>query len=388
MLIEECESIFQWHPEIILTSTSPVTWQGLLMITIPSNAIEKQKVRLKLILPNYPLIHGAVLNFGKSYAFLQKRTFITSVNDLIQKSSSVSSFLRLLQSLISETIDKLNEEYNVPIDQSPTAILQDLRYIFESKSGVTLSSNSSLDTIKLSLKNIHIVLKRTNDNINPWNVISNDLPEISALGSFNQKISSLTIIIDKFKQQVDRFDALWKVLSEIDKNCCILDPIPAKPNHLYRRIYLSQSLSILITIDPLNPTSPPNLKFLGSDVDVQRQKNIISKNMHIWNSEKSILHNLLILLDISEFPSQKEQSDSIDDQNCMFMNEECCICFSLESDTEQFPNKICDNIKCRRHFHTKCLLQWLQAVAGNQVAFDHIHGSCPHCEESISCPIN
>ncbi|XP_015184525.1 PREDICTED: E3 ubiquitin-protein ligase FANCL isoform X2 [Polistes dominula] len=385
MLIEDCESIFQWHPEMILTSTSPVTWQGFLMITIPSNAIEKQRVRLKLILPNYPLIHDAVLNFGKSYAFLQKQTFVTSVNDLIQKSSSsVSSFLRLLQSLISETI----EEYNVPIDQSPTAILQDLKDIFESKSGVTLSSNSSLDTIKLSLKNIHIVLKRTNDNINPWNVISNDLPEISAFGSFHEKISSLTVITNKFKQQVERFDALWKVLSEIDKNCYVLDPIPARPCHLFRRIYLSQSLSMLITIDPLNPTSPPNLKFLGSDVDVQRQKDIISKNMCVWNSEKNILQNLLILLDISEFPSQKKQDDSVDDQNCMFTNEECCICFSLESDTEQFPNKICDNIKCRKHFHTKCLLQWLQAVAGNQVAFDHLHGSCPHCEENISCPIN
>ncbi|KAI4488545.1 hypothetical protein M0802_011493 [Mischocyttarus mexicanus] len=388
MLIEECQSIIQWHPEIILTSTSPITWQGLLIIPIPSNGMERQTVKLRLILPNYPLIHDAELHFGRKYPFLRNRTFITSVNDLIQKSSSVSSFLRLLQSLISETIDKLKEEYNEPIDQSPTIILQDLKNIFESKSGITLSSNSFLDTIKLSLRNIHIVLKRTNDNINPWNIISNDLPDIYGLGSFNQKISSLTIIIDKFKQQVDRFDALWKVLSEIDINCCVLDPIPSKPYHLYRRIYLSQSLSMLITIDPLNPTSPPNLKFLGSDVDVQKQKDIISKNIHMWNSKKSILQNLIILLDIYEFPWKKEQSDSVDDQNSMFINEECCICFALESDEEQFPNKICDNIKCRRHFHTKCLLQWLQAVAGNQVAFDHIHGTCPHCEENISCLIN
>ncbi|XP_046818475.1 E3 ubiquitin-protein ligase FANCL isoform X1 [Vespa crabro] len=388
MLIEECASILQWHPEIILTSTSPVSWQGYLIIACPLNTIEKQKIKVKLTLPNYPSLHNAVLNFGKSFAFLRKRTFIKSVNDLIKKASSVSSFLRLLQSLISESIGKLNEECNVPIDLSPTVILQDLKDIFESQSDIKLSSNSSLNIIKLSLRNIHIVLKKTNDSINPWNVISNDLPEIPALGSFNQNISSLITVINKFKQQVEILDDLWEVLSDIDGSCCILDPIPPKPYHLYRRVYLSESLSMLITINPLNPTSLPELKFLGSDVDVQRQKDIISENMHIWNSENGILENLLILLNISKFPQKQEQYDSINDKNCMFMDEECCICFSLESDKEQFPNKICDNIKCRRHFHTKCLLQWLQAVAGNQVAFGHIHGTCPHCEENISCPIN
>lgn len=67
------------------------------------------------------------------------------------------------------------------------------------------------------MRNIHIVLKKTNDNINPWNIISNDLPEIPALGSFNQKISSLTTVINKFKHQVEVLGDLWEVLSEIDR---------------------------------------------------------------------------------------------------------------------------------------------------------------------------
>lgn len=100
MLIEECASILQWHPEIILTSTSPVSWQGYLIIACPLNTIEKQKIRLRLTLPNYPSLHNAVLSFGKSFVFLRKRIFIKSVNDLIKRASSVSSFLRLLQSLI------------------------------------------------------------------------------------------------------------------------------------------------------------------------------------------------------------------------------------------------------------------------------------------------
>lgn len=44
---------------------------------------------------------------------------------------------------------------------------------------------------------------------------------------------------------------------------------------------------MLITINPLNPTSLPELKFLGSDVDVQRQKDIISENMHVCIMHKN-----------------------------------------------------------------------------------------------------
>lgn len=84
---------------------------------------------------------------------------------------------------------------------------------------------------------------------------------------------------------------------------------------------------------------------------------IIIVILQTWNSENGILENLFILLNLSKFPQKQEQSDSIDDKNCMFMDEDCCICFSLESDKEKFPSKICDNIKCRRHFHKECLLQ-------------------------------
>lgn len=50
---------------------------------------------------------------------------------------------------------------------------------------------------------------------------------------------------------------------------------------------------MLITINPLNPTSLPELKFLGSDIDVQRQKDIISENMHVC-----IMSNYYVILAI------------------------------------------------------------------------------------------
>lgn len=64
----------------------------------------------------------------------------------------------------------------------------------------------------------------------------------------------------------------------------------------------------------------------------------------------------MMLLDINKFPV-KEEKTSAEDGNVIVGDEECCICFSMELDNEILPDKICNNEKCRRHFHTPCLLQ-------------------------------
>lgn len=96
-----------------------------------------------------------------------------------------------------------------------------------------------------------------------------------------------------------------------------------------------------------------------------------------------------MLLDVDAFPKKGDvgKETCTEEHKGVITDEECCICFSLESDDETLPNKICNNNRCRKHFHTSCLLQWLQTIAGNQVVFDHIHGSCPNCRENISCYI-
>lgn len=181
-------------------------------------------------------------------------------------------------------------------------------------------------------------------------------------------------------------ESAWSRLNEIDKNCWIIDPLQPKPHHLHRRIYLTQSLSVLINIDPLNPADLPDIKLLGSDTEVAKYRNIMSENLQKWDSECNLLDNLMTLLNVHEFP-QASTIQSSTENDGIVAEEECCICFSLELDTGQFPEKTCNNPKCKRQFHTICLLQWLQAIAGNQIVFGHIHGTCPHCGESMSCPV-
>lgn len=64
-----------------------------------------------------------------------------------------------------------------------------------------------------------------------------------------------------------------------------------------------------------------------------------------------------MLLDIDTFLKKEINKESTEVNNVIVADEECCICFSLQLDNETLPDKICSNEKCKRHFHTSCLLQ-------------------------------
>lgn len=162
--------------------------------------------------------------------------------------------------------------------------------------------------------------------------------------------------------------------TNVTRNCWVIDPLKPNKSHLYRRIHLSQSLSVTITIDPLNPL--PVIKFSGCDNEVKRQTDDVSNNIHVcfiymhdvynylntnlisnliyvnmlilqkWDHDCSILENLKMLLNMYEFP---EQQESMEEKKAI-INNECGICFS-----DELPDKICNNKKCMRYFHSVCL---------------------------------
>jgi len=59
-----------------------------------------------------------------------------------------------------------------------------------------------------------------------------------------------------------------------------------------------------------------------------------------------------MLLNMYTFP---EQQDNLDDSQGVISNRECGICFSETSETDELPNKICNNYKCMKYFHSVCL---------------------------------
>ncbi|KAK9297170.1 hypothetical protein QLX08_009038 [Tetragonisca angustula] len=372
---------------MILVSKKPVTWKGFL--EIPCNSGRSIRIRLKLIVHNYPSLSGAEMYFGKEIAFIRRKEFSDKVKDLMCSVTKVSTFLKQLQLLIGNFINSSyieNYEYDVLADQAMETLME-LKNVLKIPSGIKISSDSSLNTIELSLNNVTVRLQRTSHRTCPWTVVYSDLPEISTLGPFERNISTLDIARNKLKLQVEMLKKVWSNLKQIDENCWVIDPLQPKPCHLYRRIYLTPSLSMFIKIDPLNHMDLPEIKFMGSDIEVESKTDLVSKNLNKWDPSCDIINNLMTLLDIDAFPKREIKKEEID-YNVIVTDEECCICFSLKLDNETLPDKICNNEKCRRHFHTSCLLQWLQTIAGNHVIFHQIHGSCPNCKESISCRID
>ncbi|XP_029040267.2 E3 ubiquitin-protein ligase FANCL isoform X2 [Osmia bicornis bicornis] len=386
---DDYEAIIQWHPEMILVSKNPVTWQGFITASCNFNAGINIRIKLKLTVPNYPSLIDAEINFGKEITFIRNEEFNRRVKNLTNHATKVSIFLRQLQSLIGKFINTAriieNNEYETT-NNKVKEMLQELQNVLETPSEVQLSSNNTLNTIKLSLGKVAIKLQKVKYGMHPWSVVYSDLPEIPALGPFEKNVSTLIVARNKFRLQVEILEKAWSNLKQIDENCWVMDPLQPKPCHLYRRIYLTPSLSMFIKIDPLNPMDLPEIKFMGSETEVESKRELISKNLQNWNLQYNFIDNLMMILNLNIFP-KKEKKETVQDENTIVTDEECCICFSLEIDCNNLPDKICSNEKCRRRFHTSCLLQWLQAVAGNHIAFDHIHGTCPNCQENISCCI-
>lgn len=95
--------ISKLHPEMILTSKYPITWKGFLIIpveTLSARDVRCPRIKLKLIVPNYPSLRDMQVNFGKQIATLRNRQFSNSVKNLLKTASTVSSFLKQLQLII------------------------------------------------------------------------------------------------------------------------------------------------------------------------------------------------------------------------------------------------------------------------------------------------
>lgn len=105
-----CEAILDWHPELILVSESPVTWEGFLIITHLLRGVgdaRYSRVRLKLVMPNYPSFCKAQIGFGRHIAFLRNREFSRKVKESMKSAQTVLTFLKQLQSLIVSIVIRI-----------------------------------------------------------------------------------------------------------------------------------------------------------------------------------------------------------------------------------------------------------------------------------------
>ncbi|XP_034934616.1 E3 ubiquitin-protein ligase FANCL-like [Chelonus insularis] len=376
--MNEYQEIIKWHPHLVLISEKPVTWYGLLNI---NNEIQ---MKIKLKVPEYPKLQGARIFFGESVSLTYGTDFTAKVSVMLENSNSVMAFLSQLQKLLNTVMKKQTFDYKFQIDWSNHDILDELKTALTIPD-ITISAGDNLNLVKLEYKNTSMILKYKKISTSQWTFVSSDLPTLSSWSPLETCISTLSEAAETLKTRTDVLEDTWTNLYDIDKNCWVLDPINPKPFHLHRRIYLNPALSLLITLDPLNPDALQEIKILGSEDEVSKCQDLISNNLQMWTSHKSVVKNLLDLLELPELPKPKQEK--LIESDGIVSDKECCICFSNEGEDGQSPSIVCNNGKCQKHFHTSCLRQWLQVIAESSVLFDRIHGICPNCKTKISCPL-
>ncbi|XP_030776806.1 E3 ubiquitin-protein ligase FANCL isoform X5 [Rhinopithecus roxellana] len=184
--------------------------------------------------------------------------------------------------------------------------------------------------------------------------------------------SSLISIYSQFLAAIESLKAFWDVMDEIDEKTWVLEPEKPPRCATARRIALGNNVSINIEVDPRHPTMLPECFFLGADHVVKPLGIKLSRNIHLWDPENSVLQNLKDVLEI-DFPARAilEKSDFTMD---------CGICYAYQLDGA-IPDQVCDNSQCGQPFHQICLYEWLRGLLTSRQSFNIIFGECPYCSK-------
>ncbi|XP_019798384.3 E3 ubiquitin-protein ligase FANCL isoform X5 [Tursiops truncatus] len=184
--------------------------------------------------------------------------------------------------------------------------------------------------------------------------------------------SSLISIHSQFLAALESLKAFWDVMDEIDEKTWVLEPEKPTRSATARRIALGTNASINIEVDPRHPTMLPECCFLGADHVVKPLGIRLSRNIHLWDPENSLLQNLKDVLEI-DFPAHAilEKSD---------FSMDCGICYAYQLDGA-IPDQVCDNSQCGQPFHQICLYEWLRGLLTSRQSFNVIFGECPYCSK-------
>lgn len=200
------------------------------------------------------------------------------------------------------------------------------------------------------------------------------------------RYSCINDIVAAINQSIKENEDLIQILSEVDQNCRVIEPARPTFSSTVRRIALEKSCSVIISINPSYPKDVCDMVFLGPSSATLILQQKFQKNISKWSSSQGILENIEAVLEES-IPRRIESTESSDDACCAI-----CYLYELHSSEDILncdhiiilPDSTCPNEKCKRHFHTTCLIQWLQSLPGSRSAFGTIFGSCPYCSENIA----
>uniref|UniRef100_A0A6P7FFJ7 E3 ubiquitin-protein ligase FANCL isoform X2 n=1 Tax=Diabrotica virgifera virgifera TaxID=50390 RepID=A0A6P7FFJ7_DIAVI len=322
---------------------------------------------------------GFILEAGENLDFLDAEFS----NSIRTTATDIVMVLDMLRSHISLKIptDKLTNHSDT-YRQVLCEYLEFTKFYLNLKSSYLAYDLSKISITMFDESNReHSVVIRVNYNDrNIFEIVDCDLP--CEMEKF-QKSSNLKAVYNQFVEDVERLQLFFNLMEDFDKNCNILDPVPPKKRYNFRRIWLGETLSVIITVDPFSLGRMPTIIFLGPERMVETYRMTMNNNLENWDTNNCIFSEILKLIGLDKFPTKPINEGKQDD--ILLEAGDCSICFSYRLN-DKLPEIVCRNQFCDNCYHIDCLYEWLMSVNSRRF-FSEVVGNCPNCEKNISCPI-
>ncbi|XP_014258711.1 E3 ubiquitin-protein ligase FANCL [Cimex lectularius] len=375
--MEESIGILLEYP-LIVPSKDFTTWEGFIKI-------KREQFPLTIFTPEYPSVTGMSIHCPPEVTRL-----INPQMEYLLQCSSLSQVLNAITHLCKLNMpDKSEDTFHLKdMTKRCKFILGELKSDIEEENIEELDEDlqfAKVSYVDSTNEKHQIKFSFTDYPKMPLVITQVDVPselvnELSGIMNFRQ-------LYQKFTNIVEHLIPFWTVLKDIDSQTWVIDPQHPQKRDGYRRIFLEDDLSVIVTINPLNPTDIPDLKFLGAILACENKRRLYFSNLKNtqWNNDESILENLKVLLELKEFPSKPKPAT----YEGMIGPNSCSICFSDEQEPNQSPpTKWCNNPKCNSRYHLECILQWFESRPNVHQFFTYISGPCPYCEGKVLCPVD
>lgn len=204
-----------------------------------------------------------------------------------------------------------------------------------------------------------------------------DLPAPFRLRWEDAADRSLASVAAQHAEAVARFQDAWDVLDELDARCWVLEPSGPSRAATSRRVAVARHASLHVEVDALRPRAVCECRFLGAEAVVGPMRRLLNERLFSWDESATPLANLERVLGIT-FPAP-------DTANREEFAVECGICYAYRLDDDGLvPDRVCDNARCSRPFHARCLHEWLSALPSSRKSFGTVFGTCPYCSEPVT----
>ncbi|XP_034407279.1 E3 ubiquitin-protein ligase FANCL isoform X3 [Cyclopterus lumpus] len=360
-------ALVQDNPLLLPLNQERTVYDGFL-------SVQERDFRLRVLLPpGRPFKRARLHCCWQLKHLLQGYEHI--VKQRLQQSADLVTFILELKTVLEVCLKSRPECRSIPPPRYYSQLIAEMETLGW---GRLLFIDSEFRTLKLKAEDssgrqhvLTVKLKSRHPAEAPG--CSADLPVPLAITWTPQ--STLDQLHNQFLLVLESLAEFWGALDEIDSKTWILEPEKPSRSDTMRRIAIGTNVSIKVEVDPKHPTMLPECCLLGAEHAVAPLRDKLNANMHLWNPDSGVLHNLRDVLEI-EFPSPATHEKSS-------FSIECGICYSYRLEAA-IPDQVCNDPRCGQPFHQACLYEWLRALPSSRQSFSIVFGECPYCSKPIT----